>query len=149
VTGQTDLYSLGVTVYDLLTGQVPFPGEDAIAVALDHLIQAPPPATQSAPSLPAAVDGVLAKALAKNPEERFASGAEFAQVADALLPADSPAVAWRRCRACLEAAPNQLLSNTGGTGGTGAALPAAEWLPPAPPVSPEDDGASCRHCLPP
>ncbi len=87
VSAQTDLYSLGVTVFVMLTGHVPFPGDDAIAVALAHIVEAPPLATQFVPTLPPAVDAVFAKVLAKQPEERYGSGADFSRaLAEAMLP---------------------------------------------------------------
>ncbi|MFL5798769.1 MAG: protein kinase domain-containing protein [Actinomycetota bacterium] len=70
----TDLYSLGCVAYECLTGERPFPREQEAAVMFAHLQQAPPAVTERRPDAPAVLDEVLAKALAKAPEERFASG---------------------------------------------------------------------------
>ncbi len=70
----TDLYSLGCVAYECLTGERPFPREQEAAVMFAHLQQPPPAITERRPDAPAALDEVLAKALAKAPGDRFASG---------------------------------------------------------------------------
>jgi len=70
----TDLYSLGCVAYECLTGERPYPREQEAAVMFAHLQEPPPMPSKVRPGLPPAVDGVVAKAMAKAPEERFASG---------------------------------------------------------------------------
>ncbi|OBJ67804.1 hypothetical protein A5643_14935 [Mycobacterium sp. 1274756.6] len=84
VDGRADLYSLGCTLFRLLTGRSPFEGPQT-TVMMAHLNSAPPRVSAVAPWLPPALDAVLAKALAKDPAQRFASGAELAGAAAAAL----------------------------------------------------------------
>ncbi len=70
VDERADVYSLGCVVYHLLTGHVPFQGSGA-KVMWSHLHEQAPPVSESGAAVPAATDGVLAKALAKDPLERY------------------------------------------------------------------------------
>ena len=78
VDGRTDQYALACAAFDLLTGAPPFRRDEPTAVMYAHLSEAPPPLTSRRPDLPPAVDGVLAKALAKIPGDRYASCRDFA-----------------------------------------------------------------------
>ncbi|MFC3962547.1 serine/threonine-protein kinase [Nocardia jiangsuensis] len=82
---RSDQYSLAVTLFRLLTGTVPFEASNPVAVIHGHLNDTPPPVSRLRPGLPAALDTVLLRAMAKHPGDRFASCAEFAAAArDAL-----------------------------------------------------------------
>ncbi|GAB4120590.1 MAG: serine/threonine-protein kinase [Roseiflexaceae bacterium] len=78
VDGRSDLYSLGITTFEIITGKVPFSGATP-QLMLAHL-QTPPPALSAlAPDQPPELDLVLAKALAKNPDRRYQRGADFVE----------------------------------------------------------------------
>ncbi len=74
---QSDIYSLGIVLYEMLTGRVPFTGETPIAVALQQLQEPVPSPRKIEPGIPIALENVIIKALAKEPRERFASADEF------------------------------------------------------------------------
>lgn len=76
-TAQSDLYSLGIVLFEILTGRVPFDDQSAMNVALKHIQEPPPPPTMINPDIPAQVEAVVMKALDKDPHNRFASGAAF------------------------------------------------------------------------
>ena len=71
VDERTDVYSLGVVVYELLTGEVPFPGENFVAVAMRHVHEDPPSVLEQRPDVPLRVANLVDRALAKDPDDRF------------------------------------------------------------------------------
>src|SRR5439155_1091992 len=75
--GRCDVYSLACVVYEMLAGEPPFSGPSARAIVAKHLSESPPPIRARRPDAPAAVEQALARALAKDPADRFASVAEF------------------------------------------------------------------------
>lgn len=79
VDGRTDQYSLACVAFALLAGVVPFSNGDSMARLFSHVHAPVPAVTTIRPELPAAVDGVLARAMAKNPAERYESCAAFAR----------------------------------------------------------------------
>ena len=79
VDQRSDIYSLGVVLYQLLTGRVPFEAKSPTQILLAHVTQPPTPPTQINPSIPRAVEAVVLRALAKRPEERFGTAGEMAQ----------------------------------------------------------------------
>jgi serine/threonine protein kinase len=77
--GRSDIYSLGITLFYLLTGRLPFEADSTIAVALLQIHEAPPALGQLRADISPAIDNVVQKALAKRPEERFQTAGEFSE----------------------------------------------------------------------
>ncbi|MBN1991575.1 MAG: protein kinase [Anaerolineae bacterium] len=85
---RSDVYSLGVMLYQLTTGALPFSGKSAVALILKHISETPPPPRLLNPDLPAAIEEVIHKTLAKNPANRYPSAQELlAAVEDIVAPA--------------------------------------------------------------
>jgi Protein kinase domain len=78
VDGRADQYSLACSAFELLAGAPPFRRDEPAAVMYAHLSESPPQLTSRRPDLPPAVDGVLSRALAKAPGDRYASCGQFA-----------------------------------------------------------------------
>jgi len=86
IDGRTDLYAVGVMLFELLTGKKPFVADDPLAVVRKHLHAAPPTLAEAAPGLNLPeLEDVVAKALAKQPQHRFASAAEMSAAIDQAL----------------------------------------------------------------
>jgi serine/threonine-protein kinase len=82
---RTDIYSTGCLLYELLTGRPPFVGESAVSLAYQHVREMPEPPSRLVPELGHDIDALLAKALAKDPAERYQSAAEMAADVDRIL----------------------------------------------------------------
>jgi serine/threonine-protein kinase len=91
-----DLYSVGIVLYEMLSGRVPFEGDTAVNVAMRHVQEAPEPLTERNPLVPVALESVVMRALAKDPRERFQSademGIELDRVRQGLPISDETAV---------------------------------------------------------
>ncbi|WP_067690820.1 serine/threonine-protein kinase [Nocardia jejuensis] len=89
VDHRVDQYALGCTLFALLTGQAPFPATDPGAMVVAHLTHPVRAVSAMVPGLPVAIDAVIARAMAKTPDERYSSCSEFAEAAVEAL--DRPA----------------------------------------------------------
>jgi serine/threonine-protein kinase len=77
VSAPSDLYSIGIILYEMLTGRVPFEGESAVTIALKQVGEAPVPPSHYNPAVPPALEAVVLRALEKDPARRFADADEF------------------------------------------------------------------------
>ena len=82
-TPSSDIYSIGVILYEALTGRVPFEGDSAVAVALKQVSETPRRPSAINPNIPPALDAVVMRALAKDPEARFKDADAFLKALDA------------------------------------------------------------------
>jgi WD40 repeat protein len=87
--GRADVYSLGCVLYESLAGRPPFSGDSDLAVVFGHLESEPPALSAARPELPPALDSVVARALAKEPDRRYASCRELARAALAVTVDDA------------------------------------------------------------
>ncbi|MEW5956893.1 MAG: serine/threonine-protein kinase [Chloroflexota bacterium] len=85
VVPQSDLYAVGVVLYEMFTGQVPFEAAEPMDVAVQHLTDPPPPPRELRPELSTELEAVILKALAKEPTERYRTGAALAEALDQAL----------------------------------------------------------------
>ena len=76
-TAQSDIYSLGILIFEMITGQIPFKGESAVAIALKHLQEELPDIDKYRDNVPQSVKNIVLKATMKNPNERYISSKEL------------------------------------------------------------------------
>lgn len=76
-TLQSDIYSMGIVMYELLTGKLPYKGDNAVEIALKHLKEPLPSIRDELPNIPQSVENIIIKATAKNPKNRYADAREM------------------------------------------------------------------------
>src|SRR5918911_309714 len=77
VDQRSDLYSVGIVLYEMLTGKVPFTGDTPLEIAMKHLSEVPVPPSEIRPELPESLDLVVLRALAKDPDDRYQTAEEM------------------------------------------------------------------------
>ena len=122
-----DIYSLGCVLWEALTGRVPFERDSAVARMFAHAHDPPPSLSDARPGLPPALDGVVARAMAKQPEDRYLSAGNLGDAA-------------------LAAVEGRAIELSERSVAVGAAAPGAPTVaaPPAPTVVSERDGSRRR-----
>jgi eukaryotic-like serine/threonine-protein kinase len=114
----SDLYSLGVVLYEMLTGDLPYEAQDELALALKHVNEAPRSPSEANPEVPQVLDALTLRLLAKDPSERYGNATELLEdlrrVREGLTPAAAHGEPLTSKRAVLPATP--VLTNSGGNG---------------------------------
>ena len=85
VSPSSDIYSLGVTLFEMVTGRVPFDGENSVAIAVKHLQEPVPYASSFVPGIPQGLDAIIQKAMQKDPKLRYKSIREMVTELDSLM----------------------------------------------------------------
>jgi eukaryotic-like serine/threonine-protein kinase len=125
VDQRSDLYSLGIVIYEMLTGKVPFTGDAPVEIAMKHLNAVPEPPSKLRPEIPHDLDAIVMRALAKEPDQRYASAEEMD--ADLARVARGVAVSEKT-----EEAMTQVLAGAGAAGAaTMVTRPSTVTAPPA------------------
>jgi serine/threonine-protein kinase len=134
VDQRSDLYSLGVVLYELLTGKTPFEGDTPVEIAMKHLSATPQTPSELRPDIPPELDMVILRALAKNPDERYQSADEMESDLERVA-RGAPVAA-----ATMDAA-TQVLSRpaTAAAAATAATMIAPSTAVPPPPIVEEEE----------
>ena len=93
---RTDLFSLGTVIYEMATGKTPFGGESTADVFVALLRENPPPVSTVNPAMPKQLDAIVAKLLAKDVAQRYASAEQLQEDLEGLDAGRAPASGWRR-----------------------------------------------------
>jgi serine/threonine-protein kinase len=127
LTPACDVYALGVVLFELLTGRLPFEADTPMGVVLKHLYDNPPPPSSLRADLPQALDKVVLRALSKEPAERYPSASGLAQALHAAWPQGRPSASQTAARPAAESSARARVSRAAYAGATTPATP----TPPA------------------
>lgn len=141
VSAPSDLYSIGIILYELLTARVPFEGESAVTIALKQVGEPPVPPRTYNPAIPPALEAVVLRALEKDPARRFADADEFIRALEGAATGIAPAPA-----AAAAAAATTVFA---GDATHVAPLQATGPLVPIPPPAPYQEVAPVEYYGPP
>ena len=138
----SDLYSLGIVMYEAATGRVPFDGDDAISVALKQVNEQPVPPSQVNPNVDATLEGIILKCMQKNPADRFQTADELRRVLNDYLA--GRIVNLGEATSLISAAPTANMGRNGRT----SAIPRAAAATTAQPVGRIATGNGPQHGMP-
>jgi serine/threonine-protein kinase len=107
IDARSDVYSLGIIIFEMLSGRVPFTGESPTVIMMKQVQDPPPSILEARPDLPSAVRGVVEKALAKQPADRFQTAGELSEALSAIASESSAAVSAEVVPVTPETVPNE------------------------------------------
>jgi eukaryotic-like serine/threonine-protein kinase len=139
VSAPSDLYSVGIILYEMLTGRVPFEGESAVTIALKQVSEPPVPPSKHNPQVPPALEAVVLRALEKDPARRFADADEFIAALEHAGQGIAPAPATA-ATSVLQATGPMIPIPPPGAYQEVAQVEQRYYGPPEPPVEESEDG---------
>ncbi len=152
VSAQSDLYSIGILLFELLTGRVPFEGDSAVAIALKQVSETPPAPSVLNPAVTPELDRIVLRALEKEPARRFADADEFAAALQAAERSLGRATAGATAVVSPGPPPPVVPLNPQPTTGWGSAVPVGpiseSYAYPQQPLGPEPERERRRWLIP-
>jgi serine/threonine-protein kinase len=142
---RADVYALGCLFFHELTGNPPYPRDSEVAKMYAHLQEPPPSLTATLPSAPRELDSVIARALAKEPDERFPSAGDLARAASAAMAGAAPSQPERS----LATGPAAPTGHIPATAPAPSVQPTEQAAPPTEPAASPTELAATRHQPPP
>ncbi|MBW3652583.1 MAG: Stk1 family PASTA domain-containing Ser/Thr kinase [Actinobacteria bacterium] len=133
VNARSDLYSIGIILYELLTGKVPFEADSAVTIALKQVSEAPVPPSQINRNVTPELESVVLRALMKDPQERFADADEFIAALEAAASRIPSAAAIAAAEAAAAALPGAAVLGAGVTAPAASSQPVTGVYPASPP----------------
>jgi serine/threonine-protein kinase len=134
VDQRSDLYSLGIVLYELLTGTVPFSGDTPVEIAMKHLSQTPEPPSAKRPGLPRELDYVVMRALAKDPDDRYQNADEMDADLERVARGAAVSAETEESATQIMRAPQTIPGPASATAATMIQRPRGPAMPPPPPV---------------